>query len=631
MARRLLLVAAAVLALLLVGLAPTVLGSETGSGFFAPRERSMVDTILIASWWMAIPNLVLCLLLARSAPHWSAKPVDPSAATERGTRRPGVGFWLLVLLAMGLGAFQRWELAHGSLWWDEAWTVKRAVVGHREPLPDDPERLEFRQVRWHWTLFHYKKPTNHVLYSAAARVSNELWRLRAGAPPWAFDEFALRRPAFAAALLSIAVLAFLLRSWVSPAAGVAGAFFLALHPWHVEHGPELRAYGFIGLLVLASCFLLVRVLRGRSWPALLAYGALQLLLLWSHPFTVFFVLSMGLWGLVGILRGDGPREVRRAGARRFFVAHLLVGMLWLQVFAPNLAQVPLWTDVHEPSKGRVVQRRALESLAGLVFSGLPRKYGRDDADGARFPSLHSLAAESPWVAPAVFGLIPLLTGLGFARLVSRRAPERWVALGLGLAAPTAIAVSWLGALFFHERFVFYAVVAVVVFAPAGAEGVLRFATALAPRVGRVAVPLGLAATLAGFHALVEPRNGVLRERPYAPMRELGAYLTHQAGIAPTSVVRLGYASGADVTDIYDPWIVQVHGDEEIAEAMARARADGRPLYVFYGYAAANRPRFPSGFRLLDDPALFETTAHFLGADPHFSYWVLRHTGAPAPG
>ena len=625
-ARRLLLAAAGALLLYLL-LAPKPWSASTGYGFFASAQRPMVDVILIGFWWMAIPNALLCLALAVTAGFWAGPAQAPAwPEVPARPRRRGVLFWTLILLAALLGGMLRWNLAHGSLWWDEAWTVKRAVVGHREPVPEDPSQLSFRQVRWHWTFFHYKKPTNHVLYSASARVSNSVWRAWNGREPWAFDEFALRLPAYVAAVASIIGVGLLLRSWVSPAVGVAGAFLLALHPWHVEHGPELRAYGYVGLLGIASCWLLVRLLRKPSPGRIVPFALAQFLLLWTHPFTLYLVASLGLAGVAGLALRGGARPAARLAA-----ALTLAGMAWLQVMAPNLAQTRIWTDVNEPSKGRVVQSRALDSLTGLAFAGLPRKYGVDDPDRNAYPSAESLSARKVWVAPTVYGVLPLLTLLGFARLVARRGPERWAALGLGLAAPLAIAVSWAGQLFFHERFVFYALVAVVVFVPVGLEGLLRGATRPWPRARRFAVPLGLALGLLGFHALVEPRNSVLQHFQYAPMREVAAFTREAAGNDPLSVIRVGYGSGGEMPALYDPWITRVRDAAGIADAMRRARAEDRELLVFYGYPTANRPRLPSGFQLIDDRSLFNIVAHFQGADPHFSYWVLRYRGAPAEG
>jgi hypothetical protein len=369
------------------------------------------------------------------------------------------------------------------------------------------------------------------------------------------------------------------------------------------------------------------VLRTLGWRSLIAWGAIALALLWSHPLTVYLVASFGLFGLVGLLLREGPASVRLRRAARFSAVHVLVAMAWLQLMAPNLAQVPLWTDVHEPSNSRVVRWRNIDSLIGLAVIGQPREFGPHEPDGALFPSVARFVEERPTASAAVGLAAPLFVLAGLVRLGRRRGPERWAALGLAFAAPLGILVMWIGDLFFHERFVFYALIALVVLVPAGLDGLLRAPFVRVPRLGAGVAAAGLALALLGYHSVVEPRNRVLRERPYAPMRELGAYLLHTADGDPLSSLRLGVGSGADVPDIYDPWIRQVFEPEEITAAMGEAEAAGRDLYVFYGYPLANRDRHRDVYRHLDDPALFEEKAHFLGADPHFSYWVLRWTGA----
>jgi hypothetical protein len=67
---------------------------------------------------------------------------------------------------------------------------------------------------------------------------------------------------------------------------------------------------------------------------------------------------------------------------------------------------------------------------------------------------------------------------------------------------------------------------------------------------------------------------------------------------------------------------------ELAAACARAREEGRPLYVFYGHAALNRRRFPETMALLRDPGLFEPLARFDAIESEHVYRVLRYTGAP---
>jgi hypothetical protein len=80
--------------------------------------------------------------------------------------------------------------------------------------------------------------------------------------------------------------------------------------------------------------------------------------------------------------------------------------------------------------------------------------------------------------------------------------------------------------------------------------------------------------------------------------------------------------------LYDPWIANLEGGTEIDSLCVRARSEGLPLYVFYGYPGMNRGRRADGFRRLDDPALFEPVQTFLGLDPRQVYTVLRYTGEP---
>jgi hypothetical protein len=95
------------------------------------------------------------------------------------------------------------------------------------------------------------------------------------------------------------------------------------------------------------------------------------------------------------------------------------------------------------------------------------------------------------------------------------------------------------------------------------------------------------------------------------------------------VIRAGVALGGNVPDVYDPWVQHVHTREEIAELSRRSLAEGRPLYVFYGYNDPNRKgRFRGAFADLDDTRYFEQVAHFPGIESDYVFRVFRYTGRP---
>ena len=146
------------------------------------------------------------------------------------------------------------------------------------------------------TLFYYRKPTNHVLYSVAARASLGVWRAATGAAPQSWDAFALRFPAYAAALLSVFGLGLLVFHLGFPRAAAAAAFLLAIHPWHIRYGADGRGYAFMVLLAIVAAAFLLRGLRRGGWTAWLGYAAAQLAMLWVHPLALYFPLAVGAAG-----------------------------------------------------------------------------------------------------------------------------------------------------------------------------------------------------------------------------------------------------------------------------------------------------------------------------------------------
>ena len=142
---------------------------------------------------------LLCALLLATTRFWAGDERDPLAAHAAPRRRLPAATVAILLGACALAGALRWPLAHRGVWWDEAWSIRQVIVGTLKPDAADGKRLEFTPVPWSYTLWYYRKPTNHVLYSLAARTSLAAWRAGTGAAPEEWDEFALRFPAFAAA------------------------------------------------------------------------------------------------------------------------------------------------------------------------------------------------------------------------------------------------------------------------------------------------------------------------------------------------------------------------------------------------------------------------------------------------
>lgn len=624
------------LGLALLGLAAWLVGPRAlfrlpGPPTVVPGPgQSRIHTVLAGLWWAAALNALLCSLLLATSRRWAQPlPAGPGAGPrEAPRRRPGRVVAGAILAAAALAGALRWPLASGSVWWDEEWSLRHVIVGAVDPEPGaDPPRLAFEPASWSDTLWYYRAPTNHVAYSVAARASLAAWRAATGAEPAAFDELALRLPAWLAAIGAVVLVGVLVAELGFPVAAPAAAFLLALHPWAVRYGGDGRGYGFVLLFTLAGALLLLRFLRSGRWRDALGCAATQLALLWTFPLGVYVPLALGAVGCLATCFGPEPRAERGVRLARLVVAHAVAAMVFLQLMAPNLGQAAAfdkeWRD------------RVPIDVAWLrqlwVYLTLGVRMREPLEPDAAFPTFAVLAEGWPWLRAVAFGVLPALALVGLARIAATaRARERAVGLALVLAAALLLLHRALHGFFVLHRFSYFALAAVVPCLAAGAEGVLR-ALLRGARARRIGVPAGLAAGLAAYAALSAPALAVLLTHPATPSREVAEYLLARDREAPRGVLRAGLGLGGEVARVYDPWLVPVEGRGELFALAARARAEGRPLYVVFSYAALNARRMAPLFEPVLDPALFEPMAHFDGIEGEQVIRVRRYTGAPLDG
>ena len=614
----------AVLLLYLVG--PYRPSALPGDPTLIPKPgQSRIHIILVALWYAALVNAVLVAVLLALSRFWAREEAEPLAAAAVPRARIAPASLALLGVACVLAGALRWPLAHGGVWWDEAWTVRNTIVGKFDAAKDDPDRLRFVPATWSKTLWYYHKPTNHALYSVAAKLSIDAWRLATGAPREAWNEFALRLPAFAAALATVLLLGVLVHELGFPRAAPTAAFLLAVHPWHIRFGADGRGYSFMVFFAAIAALCLLRGLRDGRWRWWLGYGAAQLGLLWVHPLAVHFPVAIGAAGVAGILLGPGPSGDRWLRAFRFVAANVLAALAFLQVMAPNLTQTMLLDHEFEEFDDDWVV--LAKSLWGLLATGIPLRMIWDP--DYSFPSLFTLWGGGAWVKAIVYGLLPALAAVGLARCVRSGGAVRVVALGLAAAAPLVVLHKALSPFLLIERFALYALVATVPFVVLGLERLL--AAALPERARRAGVPLGLALGVAAFQLFVWPQTSLLLARPQMPSREIAAFLAERNAETPGGVIRAGVALGGNIPGIYDPGIVHVQRREQIAALARRSREEGRPFYVFYGYSHSNRiGPFSDVFVDLDDADAFRSVASWSGIESDFVFRMFLYTGAPVP-
>lgn len=594
------------------------IGEQLRSG----ERLSWTRSVQAGLYGAGAADLALLVLLLATVRLWTREPDPRDLTTGAAPRLPR---WLApsLIAACVVGGGLRLPLAQGSLWWDEIWNLRKAVVGERLPSREDPSQLEFHPVGWDRTLYAYSKPTNHISFSVASRLSLGVWRRITGSRPWEFSEFWFRFPNLLAALASIYGIGRLLAAWRLPRAGVAAAFLLALHPWHIRYSVDGRAFSFLLLLSLIECGVLTFALRTGRWRAWIAFGLVQAGLLWTFPYAVYLCATLGLAAVCGILVRFDPGRTAWILCGRLIVGFLAGALVLMPLIGPLVPQILQWTDVEGNA---MVHAAFLRDLWSALCTGMPWDLPLEPGR-AGLPSLQAMTRALPVVGGFAFVLVPALAMSGLLRTLRRDRTLRCILLGLVLATPLAVGTAWAAGHYFYARYVIYGLAALLMLCVLGIEQVAEVLQRRIPALDRRPMAaIGHAGFVLLFALVTHPQRLVLLTRPIAPQREVAAFLAARASERP--ILAAGVNLGGDTPGLYYPWVTRFETPAELAELAARAEAQGRELIVFYGYSSFNHTDAPDLFPWIDNPDYFEPLKTFAGIESQFHYTVLRHTGKP---
>ena len=423
------------------------------------RERAIFQSIKVQHfvysgiYWAGIINLGIAVLLLFTRRWWCGKDVKPMPG------RPGSrNFWLWVLLAVLIATGLRWNRMDLSLYNDEAYNFQQYI--HGKDKADPQGNVTFRRAGWEET-FWENKANNGVLFSVTARLFDEAWRPGDGSTNGLLDERALRYPSLIAGLLSVVAIALLGRVLFSPVVGLAAAFLLAVHPWHLRYSTEACSYAMVILLVTLGMLCLVIALRNNRWRWWLAFAGCQFLYMYAFSGALYFALGTNLAALCAIIaRGH---SWRRAAIGRLVVASILSAMVYLQLMMPCLPQMSATIADLDSLRGNLSPAKVVDICSFLTF-GMP-------AFDYNPVNPHNPALEKFWIA-GWWMLIPGLLAVGilvfFAGLVFRRAGiPRTLLLGNFLAIALMLSVSVLAGTAVYFWYVIFLLPFVVIFAAVG--------------------------------------------------------------------------------------------------------------------------------------------------------------------
>lgn len=598
--------------------------AETAERVREGRYERIRDLALVCGLATAGINALAFLALWGTNRFWlnrDAAPERPELAPA--ARRPGRSFALLAAGAMLVGGLLAWPRLDQSFWDDEVKSVRTAIHGSHEL--DDARRPFFQAVNLGGTLWSYETPNNHVPYSLLARASLAIWRAGSGAPADQCDEVAVRIPAWLIGIASIGAIALSLWQIGFPNAGVLAAWILALHPWHMRYASEARGYTLVALLVSLLAMWLVLALRRGTWGRWALFGATQFLLLWTYPAAVFVVAVANAGALLALARDRGGLHASPSLAR-LLVVGAAGAMLWVQLMAPNVAQLVTFVD-DDPFPGVVLGY--WKRIAAFLFVGMPWRKGSFDPN---FPDLRHLVEWSPLLTSCAIAFAALLGGLGAVRLLRTggvRALLVWIFV---LPGPLFFWFSWVRDQYMFERYLLFALPGWVMLLSLGLDALVERADQLVDRADAVLIrkavgPAAVVLFLLGFAALSHPARSRLWDRPFQPLRESVAATRGLLAADDPANERFLTASFYQAPRYYDPALHRIETPAELQALMDRADREGQTLFLNIGRLDMAWKAKPKLTATVMEADRFERIGPFYGFERSRTRDVFRYRGA----
>ena len=553
----------------------------------AADAQGWKDDVTRGLYWGAAANALIAAALIFTSNLWLAPLGRPPVPPDPDTRHKK-WFWPLLIGAVVLAGLLRYPLASKSLWWDELWQTKQASHGYEKPLKDDPTQFKFSPTSWKRCAWYQQKPTNHVPAALAAKASIALHHKFTDIPAKDFSDFSARFPTYLTSLASILAAGLLLRRWGFTGGGIFAAFLLALHPWHIRYGIDVRGFSYLVLWTLLACGSLTSLLSTRRWRPWLFHGLLQFLLMWSLPNAFWYAGALFLTALLLIPTRWRTRRDRKTAYARLVAVNTLAALAFIAVYAPNITQILRWMDA-TPDPHYLDWRLAKETLAQLTF-------GTPLSPFPGFPALTGPEGSPVWLWFPVALVLLAAVLLGNYRFLTRNPLPLAAFTGIFLVTILYCAFTIAKGHHFYPRYLIYLLPPLILLAGTG--------LAMKPLPGTIVLVL--------FALATAPQTKLLIERPYAPLRNLA----DRFGDAPATGVGLG----SRILQTYAPQVIPVihsPADEQLKAAILQ----NPDAPVFYGYEGFNKATLPSAFEVIDTLGEPSETLH--GIEPDFTFKIYR--------
>lgn len=527
--------------------------------------------------------------------------------------RMGKTAFYSALLAMVVAAYLNAPRLRFSLWGDEDHTVKDFAVGNYRY--NDQGSLIFRPVSWRSVFFNYKEPNNHILFTAAVKLSHDLLFRPSNDPRRTyFSEWIIRLPAFLAGLLSIPVLAWLVHLMGFPRAASWVPWLLIGHAWFTRYGSDARGYALLLLLVPLLAALGLVAVRTGLWRWWIGVGVTSAAALLAYPGALYWVVLIQMV-IFCLLFKEREGRIERIG--RWMIVQVIAGMFFLQLFIPCLPQMATYMKDQFATETGCDTRWVINELAYLATGDawFPWEIANPFSQ-----TLREQLGTKPLRVGLGLGVLTVILITGMARMFRRPEARLWASAFL-LGAIVAVLHAISGDRFLYSWYLMPTFPMISVLLSVGVSGVSSLVQGWrGAGIGVVLVvliwqPSGL-------------RNQLLRAHPVEPLREsVEVYREILNPAHPDYGKEVMSVAVQMFTEAYDPGAFRVRNKAGLLEKMAASDATGVPLYVNTALIGLGVQHLPEIFAVLHDPQRFETIGPVWGLWAPCSRTVFRYLGS----
>ena len=584
--------------------------------------------ILVWTWLAGAGSVAIMTVLFFLCPWWAAAPAPDSMLPPRAANPRW--FWPLVLVAIVACASLAGPTLGHSLWDDENESLTYYSLG-RFLREDGSGKIRFKAYPWRKTIFGYTTPNNHIFHNILSRSTNALWSAATRPGGWEFNHIAIRLPAFLAALAAVAALAFLLKEFGFPAAGVAAAWFLAVNPWFTEHAAIARGYTLLMLLMLLAVLAWRRALLVGTWRWWSCFAGASLLMMWTYLGSFFILAPLNLASAVLILRG-GPSVAGpvRTQLSRWFCVNTLAAAAALPLLLPLVPQMKKYI-AKLAATPTSIGASWLNDVFWFFAGGAP--WLRNSTEGFRYHDMQLVTRSLGSWALWGIGLIAVIFVLIGLWRFARSGP---LAGALALCMVVAPALQFFYArhqqIFIYEWYIIYALPVVALF---WGTGLAAFAQGLSRALRQpAAAPVAAAMVLAAYAFLVHPVHAW--QLAHAKTPHLESVLVTRPDPAnyrsPENrrLITFSHYHG-NPSYTYDPSLLIARSPADIILLCRQADREGRPLMANIGHMHVMDTEYPRERAILHDRRLFGRVEFFPGADYGWNRYVFFYTPGALAG